>query len=107
MDIRILWVIPKPSPAKSAAEPKWTSPAITSSPAPHHPVPGFAPRVGDASLKLFDKLKPARPIWRVNWAVTVTDRHAWNGKPSPRGREGPLRDGVGLFCRLLGLGLGK
>ena len=40
----------------------------------HAPVPGFAPRVGDATLKLFDKLKPARPIWRVNWAVKVTDR---------------------------------
>ena len=40
----------------------------------HGPVPGFAQRVGDATLKLFDKLKPERPIWRVNWAVKVTNR---------------------------------
>ena len=38
------------------------------------PVSGVAPPVGDASLKVFDKPKPAGPIWRVNWAVTVTDR---------------------------------
>ena len=40
----------------------------------HAPVPGFAQRVGDPTLKLFDKLKPERPIWRVNWAVKVTGR---------------------------------
>ena len=40
----------------------------------HAPVPGFAQRVGDPTLKLFDKLKPERPIWRVNWAVKVTSR---------------------------------
>ena len=40
----------------------------------HAPVPGFAQRVGDATLKLFDKLKPERPIWRANWAVKVTGR---------------------------------
>ena len=41
---------------------------------PRPPVSGFAPPVGDASLKVFDKPKPAGPIWRVNWAITVTDR---------------------------------
>lgn len=40
----------------------------------HEPVPGFAAQVGEATLKLLDKLKPERPVWRVNWAVKVTDR---------------------------------
>jgi hypothetical protein len=40
----------------------------------HAPVPGFAGQVGEATGKLFDKLKPGRPVWRANWAVKVTDR---------------------------------
>lgn len=40
----------------------------------HGPVPGFASTAGEATLKLFDKLKPERPVWRVNWAIKVTRR---------------------------------
>lgn len=40
----------------------------------HAPVPDFAAQVGDPTLKLLDKLKPGRPVWRANWAVKVTDR---------------------------------
>ncbi len=40
----------------------------------HDPVPGFAPKLGDPTLKLLDRLKPGRPVSRVNWAVKVTDR---------------------------------
>jgi len=40
----------------------------------HEPVPGFAAQVGEATLKLLERLKPERPVWRVNWAVKVTDR---------------------------------
>ena len=40
----------------------------------HGPVPGFAEQVGQATLKLFDKLKPERPVWRLNWSVKVTGR---------------------------------
>lgn len=40
----------------------------------HGPVPGFAARIGNATLNLFDKLKPGRPVWRANWSVKVTSR---------------------------------
>lgn len=40
----------------------------------HAPVPGFGGRIGDATLNLFDRLKPGRPVWRANWAVKVTNR---------------------------------
>jgi len=40
----------------------------------HGPVPGFLEAVGAGTLKLLDKLKPERPVWRANWAVKVTDR---------------------------------
>ncbi|MBY0502902.1 MAG: DUF3445 domain-containing protein [Bryobacteraceae bacterium] len=40
----------------------------------HGPVPGFAAQAGEASLKLFERLKPERPVWRANWAIKVTSR---------------------------------
>jgi hypothetical protein len=40
----------------------------------HEPVPQFVSSIGDSTLKLLDKLKPGRPVWRLNWALKVTDR---------------------------------
>lgn len=40
----------------------------------HDIVPGFAESIGDASLKLLERLKPDRPVWRLNWAIKPTDR---------------------------------
>ncbi len=40
----------------------------------HAPVPDFAEKLGTATLRLMSSLKPGRPVTRVNWAFTVTDR---------------------------------
>lgn len=39
----------------------------------HEPVPGFAAAVGEATLRLLERLRPGRPVWRANWAVRATD----------------------------------
>lgn len=38
----------------------------------HAPVPGFAESIGNASQKLLERLKPGRPVERLNWAVKAT-----------------------------------
>ncbi len=38
----------------------------------HAPVPGFAESIGAASQKLLERLKPERPVERLNWAVKAT-----------------------------------
>jgi hypothetical protein len=38
----------------------------------HAPVPGFAATLGPPSLKLLERLKPERPVFRLNWAVKAT-----------------------------------
>jgi hypothetical protein len=40
----------------------------------HAPVPGFAQAIGQPALKLMQRLKRDRPVWRVNWAIKPTDR---------------------------------
>lgn len=35
----------------------------------HAPVPGFAESIGTASQKLLERLKPGRPVERLNWAI--------------------------------------
>lgn len=40
----------------------------------HAPVPGFGAKLGAATERLMRGLKPGRPVTRVNWAFTVTDR---------------------------------
>ena len=39
----------------------------------HAPVPGFARQAGDATLRLLERLRPGRPVWRANWALRATD----------------------------------
>jgi hypothetical protein len=39
----------------------------------HAPVPGFARRAGEATLRLLERLRPGRPVWRANWAIRATD----------------------------------
>ena len=39
----------------------------------HAPVPGFARQAGEATLRLLQRLRPGRPVWRANWAVRATD----------------------------------
>lgn len=38
----------------------------------HAPVPGFAESIGTASQKLMERLKPGRPVERLNWAIKAT-----------------------------------
>ena len=40
----------------------------------HEVVPGFAEGIGGASLKLLERMKPERPVWRLNWSIKPTDR---------------------------------
>ena len=39
----------------------------------HDPVPAFAPQLGRSSHLLMARLKPERPIWRINWSITTND----------------------------------
>jgi hypothetical protein len=39
----------------------------------HAPVPGFAREAGEATLRLLERLRPGRPVWRANWAIRATD----------------------------------
>jgi hypothetical protein len=36
-------------------------------------VPGFAREAGEATLRLLERLRPGRPVWRANWAIRATD----------------------------------
>ncbi len=38
----------------------------------HGPVPGFATTIGPSSEKLLERLKPGRPVARLNWAVKAS-----------------------------------
>jgi hypothetical protein len=38
----------------------------------HAPVPGFAEQVGRSSSMLMARLKPERPVWRLNWSVLTS-----------------------------------
>ncbi|MFL5359083.1 heme-dependent oxidative N-demethylase family protein [Archangium sp.] len=40
----------------------------------HTPVPGFGAKLGASTVRLMRGLKPGRPVTRVNWAFSVTDR---------------------------------
>lgn len=40
----------------------------------HDEVPLFAEQIGRSSNLLMERLKPGRPVWRVNWAIKATDR---------------------------------
>ncbi len=39
----------------------------------HAPVPRFAPQAGEATVRLLERLRPGRPVWRANWAIRATD----------------------------------
>jgi hypothetical protein len=40
----------------------------------HHEVPLFAEYLGRSSNLLLERLKPGRPVWRVNWSIKATSR---------------------------------
>jgi hypothetical protein len=40
----------------------------------HSPVPGYAAELAVPVERLLERLKPGRPVWRVNWALRPTDR---------------------------------
>lgn len=40
----------------------------------HHEVPLFAEYMGRSSYLLLERLKPGRPVWRVNWSIKATSR---------------------------------
>lgn len=35
----------------------------------HEPVPGYASALGTATDDLFARLRPDRPLWRLNWSL--------------------------------------
>ena len=49
----------------------------------HAPVPGYAEQLASPVEKLLSRLKPERPVWRVNWGLRPvpqldqTSRHSW------------------------------
>jgi len=40
----------------------------------HAPVPGYAEQLAAPVEKLLARLKPGRPVWRINWALRPTPR---------------------------------
>lgn len=69
----------------------------------HVPVPGFNEKVGRATVKLMEGLKPGRSVTRVNWAITVTDRLDLEPWTLPEWRhlfEGLTPDNAGERCFL-------
>lgn len=40
----------------------------------HHPVPLFAEYLARSTSLLMERLKPGRPVWRVNWSIKATPR---------------------------------
>ncbi|MBC8159705.1 MAG: DUF3445 domain-containing protein [Roseiflexaceae bacterium] len=39
----------------------------------HAPVPSFGPQLGRPSSLLLERLKPERPVWRLNWSIVAND----------------------------------
>jgi hypothetical protein len=54
----------------------------------HEPVPGFAERLGPSVDRLFDGLRPERPVWRLNWSIV--DRPDLFLPPAHRGTARPI-----------------
>lgn len=40
----------------------------------HHPVPGYAETLGEPTRNLLARLKPGRPVGRLNWGLKPTNR---------------------------------
>ncbi len=58
----------------------------------HAPVPGFGPGSRNAGLieRIFDKLQPAVPVWRMNWSI-YPDSQLFHGEASgERALDGEL-----------------
>jgi hypothetical protein len=68
----------------------------------HAPVPGFAREAGEATLRLLERLRPGRPVWRANWAVRATDALDLSPAAAPLASEGVDADNAGetLFVRV-------
>ena len=54
----------------------------------HEPVPHYEERIGYATDAMFDKLKPDRPVWRINWTVLDSPELF---QPSATGRKARVR----------------
>ena len=69
----------------------------------HVPVPGFGEKLGVATTRLMEGLKPGRTVTRCNWALTVTDRMDLEPWSFPEWRhlfEGITADNAGERCFL-------
>lgn len=58
----------------------------------HAPVPDFNAKIGPSTAKLLQGLKPGRPVTRVNWGISATDR--LDLAPWTRGEWLHLREGI-------------
>ncbi len=67
----------------------------------HGPVPDFDKTIGPSSEKLLERLKPGRPVSRLNWAVKPTGQldlsSRWNGQVADWNREVNTRN-AGSQC---------
>jgi hypothetical protein len=69
----------------------------------HAPVPGFGAKLGAATTRLMEGLKPGRTVTRCNWAITVTDRmdlEPWSFPEWKHLFEGITADNAGERCFL-------
>jgi dimethylamine monooxygenase subunit A len=68
----------------------------------HEPVPGFARQVGEPTLRLLERLRPGRPVWRANWAIRATDALDLSPRAGPFPAEGVDAGNAGeaLFVRV-------
>ena len=60
----------------------------------HAPVPGYAEQLASPVEKLLSRLKPERPVWRLNWALRPTPRLDLTSRHSPWVER--LKAGCGL-----------
>lgn len=40
----------------------------------HAPVPEFEAAMGSSTMQLLERLKPGRPVWRMNWGIRPSDQ---------------------------------
>ncbi|MFY0572746.1 heme-dependent oxidative N-demethylase family protein [Archangium lansingense] len=69
----------------------------------HTPVPGFVSKLGTATTRLMEGLKPGRTVTRCNWALTVSDRMDLEPWTLPEWKhlfEGITRENAGERCFL-------
>ncbi len=69
----------------------------------HDPVPGYRERLERATDRLFDRVTPATPVWRLNWGV-LDDPELFQPDPDPgrarRPPPEPARIGAATYFRV-------